>query len=90
MPDLSVETSLPKGSLRKFSLNCAYYPGAKPGKKYALNKQYALLSQLRLLTRVYGICLLKGLFACETLNKYHILNVPCYQVIYVAIRCSFS
>ena len=40
----------------KFKLlsNCAYYPGAKPGKKYALNKQYALLSQLRLLTRVYG------------------------------------
>ena len=31
-----------------------YYPGAKPGKKYALNKQYALLSQLHLLTRVYG------------------------------------
>ena len=61
MPDLSVETSLPKvNQVRKFALlsfyqNCAYYPGAKPGKKYALNKQYALLSQLRLLTRVYGI-----------------------------------
>ena len=60
MPDLSVETSLPKvNQVRKFALlsfyqNCAYYPGAKPGKKYALNKQYALLSQLRLLTRVYG------------------------------------
>ena len=38
------------------SWNCAYYPGAKPGKKYALNKQYALLIQLRLITRVYGIC----------------------------------
>ena len=34
--------------------NCAYYPGAKPGKKHALNKQYALNSELRLLTRVYG------------------------------------
>jgi len=28
--------------------NCAYYPGAKPGKKHALNKQYALISELRL------------------------------------------
>ena len=61
MPDLSVETSLPKvNQVRKFTLlsfyrNCAYYQGAKPGKKYALNKQYALLSQLRLLTRIYGI-----------------------------------
>ena len=35
--------------------NCAYYPGAKPGKKHALNNQYALYSELRLLTRVYGI-----------------------------------
>ena len=35
--------------------NCAYYPGAKPGKKHALNNQYALNSKLRLLTRVYGI-----------------------------------
>ena len=60
MPDLSVETSLPKVNyLRKFTLlsfyqNCAY-PGAEPG-KYALNKQYALLSQLRLLTSVYTVC----------------------------------
>ena len=43
-----------KLTLLSFYRNCAYYPGAKPGKKYALNKQYALLSQLRLLTRVYG------------------------------------
>ena len=35
--------------------NCAYYPDAKPGKKHALNKQYALNSKLRLLTRVYGM-----------------------------------
>ena len=35
--------------------NCAYYPGAKSGKKHALNKQYALSSRLRLLTRVYSI-----------------------------------
>ena len=34
---------------------CAYYPGAKPGKKHALNKQYALNSELHLLTRVYGM-----------------------------------
>ena len=32
--------------------NVAMKPGAKPGKKFTLNKQYALLSQLRLLTRV--------------------------------------
>ena len=32
--------------------NCAYYPGAKPGKKHVLNKQYALNSELHLLTRV--------------------------------------
>ena len=36
-------------------MNCTYYPGAKPGKKHALNKHYALLSQLRLLTHVYGM-----------------------------------
>ena len=52
MPDLFVE--LRKFTLLSFDLNCAYYPGAKPGKKHVLNKQYALLSQLRLLTRVYG------------------------------------
>ena len=34
--------------------NCAYYPGAKPGKKHALNNQYTPNSELRLLTRVYG------------------------------------
>ena len=37
--------------------NCTYYPGAKPGKKHALNKQYALNSEMRLLTHVYGSCL---------------------------------
>jgi len=31
-----------------------HYPGAKPGKKHALNMQYALNSELRLLTRVYS------------------------------------
>ena len=36
--------------------NCVYYPGAKPGKKHVLNKQYALNSKLRLLTCVYDIC----------------------------------
>ena len=35
--------------------NCAYYPGAIPGKKHALNKQYVLNSELRLLTCVYGM-----------------------------------
>ena len=42
---------------RKFTLvsNCTYYPGAKPGKKHALNNQYAPNSELRLLTHVYGI-----------------------------------
>ena len=58
MPDLSVEASLPKvrkSTLLSFYQNCAYYPGAKAGKKYVLNKQYALLSQWRLLARVYGI-----------------------------------
>ena len=45
--------------MRKFTLlsfyqNCAHYPGAKPGKKYVVIKQYALLSQLHLLTCVYG------------------------------------
>ena len=35
--------------------NCTYYPGTKPGKKHALNKQYALNSELCLLTRVYGM-----------------------------------
>ena len=35
--------------------NCAYYPGAKPGRKHALNNQYALNSELRLLTRVYSM-----------------------------------
>ena len=35
--------------------NCAYYPGTKPGKKHALNNQYALNRKLHLLTRVYGI-----------------------------------
>ena len=59
-----VETSLPNqrqsstsvNPSRKFTLlsNCAYYPGAKPGKKYALNNQYAPNSELRLITRVYG------------------------------------
>ena len=36
---------------RKFTLvsNCTYYPGAKPGKKHALNNQYAPNSD------VYGI-----------------------------------
>ena len=43
-----------KITLLSFNWNCAYYTGAKPGKKHALNKQYALLSQLPLLTRVYG------------------------------------
>jgi len=36
--------------------NYAYYPGAKPRKKHALNKQYAFNSELRLLTGVYGSC----------------------------------
>ena len=60
MPDLFIETSLRKVNyirnfiLLSFNSNCAYYPGAKPGKKYALNKQYALLSQLRLLTHIYS------------------------------------
>ena len=36
-------------------LELRLFPGAKQGKKYALNKQYVLLSQLHLLTRVYGI-----------------------------------
>ena len=34
----------------RYSIYSAYYPGAKPGKKHALNKQYALNSELRLLT----------------------------------------
>ena len=38
-----------------FNLNCAYYPGAKPEKKHALNKQYALHSELHLLTPAYGM-----------------------------------
>ena len=29
--------------------------GVKPGKKHALNMQYVLNSELRLLTRVYGM-----------------------------------
>ena len=37
--------------------NCTYYLGAKPGKKHALNKEYAVNSELRLLTRVYGMIL---------------------------------
>ena len=45
-------------SSRKFTgtllSNCAYYPGEKPEKKHALNKQYALNSELHLLTRVYN------------------------------------
>lgn len=32
-----------------------YYPGAKPEEKHALNKQDALNSELRLLSRVYSI-----------------------------------
>ena len=67
MPDLFEETSLPNpgksllslvGNLQVhlllFNYNCVYYPGEKPGKQHALNKQYALHSQLRLLTREYG------------------------------------
>ena len=60
-----VETSLPNqgqsstsvNPSRKFTLltNCTYYPGAKPGKKHALNNQYAPNSELHLLTRVYDI-----------------------------------
>ena len=46
--------------------NCAYYPGAKPGKKHALNKQYVLNSELRLLTRVYGM---RTLFAAYGLPE---------------------
>ena len=62
-----VETSLPTQGQSQLSVNpgrkltgtllsnCAYHPGAKIGKKHALNMQYALNSELRLLTRVYGI-----------------------------------
>ena len=58
MPNRFVETSLPKLTeiyTTVVLLECAYYPGAKSGKKYALNKQYALLSQLHVLTRAYSI-----------------------------------
>ena len=53
---LIVETTLPKvlnvkiyTIVVELELHCA-----KPGKKHILNKQYVLLSQLCLLTRVYG------------------------------------
>ena len=39
------------------NLHYCQIAGAKPGKKHALNNQYALNSELRLLTRVYGIIL---------------------------------
>ena len=76
MPDLFEETSLPNqgqsllsvNPSRKFTVlsNCAYYPGAKPGKKHALNNQYAPNSELRLLTRVYGIVIVADTSAIDT------------------------
>ena len=62
LPDLFEETSLPNqgqscvNPSRKFTVlsNRAYYPGAKPGKKHALNNQYAPNTELHLLTCVYG------------------------------------
>ena len=58
--------------------NYAYYPGAKPGKKHVLNIQYALNSELRLLTRVYSMCYV-SLFATEVL----LLLSSCYKVWFV-------
>ena len=55
MPDLAVEINLPLQYCRFIRIAFIIHVHAKPGKKYALNKQYALLSQLRILTRVYGI-----------------------------------
>ena len=59
MPDLSAGSSLPKLTEKIYTtvvlLELRLLSKCKTRKKYAFNKQYALLSQLRLLTRVYGI-----------------------------------
>ena len=60
MPDLFV--------VLLFNQICAYYPGAKPGKKHALNKQYALLTHLHLLTRIYGIVMMIEFIVCLFLH----------------------
>ena len=85
LPDLFEETSLPnQGQLsvnpsRKFTVlsNCAYCPGVKPGKKHALNNQYAPNGELLLLTRVYGIMF------CVRSN-----NSSCIQYILCSLRQS--
>ena len=77
--DLFVETSLRKFTLLSFKQNCAYYPGAKPGKKHTLNKQYALLSQLRLLTRVYGIVCIQ-VPTCVLRVKVYMAARACFSV----------
>ena len=71
-PTCPQKLACPKFTLLSFYYNCAYYPGLKPGKKYALNKQYALLSQFRLLTCVYGIVLAEKLKNRISLN--HLLE----------------
>ena len=44
------------------------YPGAKPANKHSLNNQHVLNSDLRFLTRVYGIIMVHTQFNCQTLN----------------------
>ena len=50
-PLLFIETSLPNTTVVLLELHLL--SRCKPGKRCTFNKQYALLSQLRLLTRVY-------------------------------------
>ena len=61
--------------------------------KYALNNQYALLSQLRLLTHVYGIPQLFDRAVehykcnCQDHHSSHYLVVLKHGVIFLAILC---
>ena len=65
--------------------NCAYYPGAKPGKKHALIKQYALNSELHLLTRVYGIIVrIQTRKYTELFTKNTMENFAYVQTVYQA------
>ena len=83
--------------------NCTYYPGAKPGKKHALDKQYALNSELRLLTRVYStptftvrpsVQMKKFIIYCTALCKIcHTVTMHWlvkYWLLEVPLKCAYG